>query len=207
MTPISTQAVIVSKPNGDSAAVNVTAIRLQINELDSDTAGTDTMEFVEISTGVPNVSLAGYTLVFWNGSSDVSYVAIELNATTDANGLLLVGNSLVVPTPALTFMDNVLQNGQDAVSVHQALPAAFPVSTPVTAANVIDALVYDTADVDDPGLLATLMTVAVQVDENVNLTSATDSIMRCGDGRRDGSKYSVGTPPSPGALNTVTACP
>jgi hypothetical protein len=211
-TPIGPQDVVATSGGGSSTPLSVTVIRLQINEVDPNTPGIDAAEFVEISTGVPNVSLAGYTLVFWNGSNDLSYVAIELNATTDASGMLLAGNVGLVPAPVLTWADNLLQNGVDAIGIHQALPAAFPNGTPVTAAGLIDAVVYASGVTPDDGLLDALISsdpgspARVQVDENANATSATDAIQRCGDGRRDGSKYALALP-TPGAANTVAPCP
>lgn len=209
-TPLAAQDVVVTTGAGSSAPFQVTVIRLQINELDCDQTSTDTMEFVELSTGVPNVDLTGYTLVFWNGSNNQLYqptfpdTAIDLNATADTNGLLLVGNAMVIPTPALITPDNSLQNGADAVGVYQGTMADFPAMTPVTAAGLIDALVYGTSDPDATVLLSTLMLNPIQVDENVNASSTTDSIRRCADGLRDGSLFTVGTPPTPGAANS---CP
>jgi hypothetical protein len=214
-TLIGAQNVVVVKPSGSSASLSVTVIRLQISELDSDTAGTDALEFVEISTGVPNVSLAGYTLVFFDGAGamEPSYSAIALSAA-DANGLLLVGNPGVVPAPALTFPSNTLQDGADAVGIYQASPAAFPSNTPATSTGLIDALVYGTGDAPDGGLFNALITsnvlsqARVQVDEGASPTPAeTQSIQRCGDGRRDGRKFLAGAPPTPGAANNVAACP
>ena len=213
-TPVGAQQIVVANADGASTPFDLAVIRLQINEIDPDTAASDVAEFIEISTGVPNVSLAGYTLVFWNGSGDVAYFALELNATTDANGMLLVGNAGVVPAPALTWINDTLQNGPDAVSIHHALPTSFPPATPVSAAGLglIDAIVYDTADPDDPGLLNGLIssnaTAAerVQIDEAGSMASATVSIQRCGNGRRNGTKFALGAP-TPGAANTVAGCP
>jgi hypothetical protein len=52
--------------------------------------------------------------------------------------------------------DNTLQNGADAVALYQANAVDFPNGTPVTAVNLIDAIVYDTSDADDPVLLQLL---------------------------------------------------
>lgn len=212
-TQIGARNLSIGVPGALSASFSLTFIRLQINELDSDTPTTpinDANEFVEISTGVPNVSLSDYVLVLYNGSGDTSYLTIRLNATTDASGLLLVGNTAVTPAPALTFPNNTLQNGPDAVALYQALPAAFPNATPVTAARLIDTVVYGTNDGDDPGLLDTLLGAASparhQADEGATAAlSETQSIQRCSDGRRDGSRFLASTP-TPGADNTVT-CP
>ncbi len=199
-TPVGTQPVIVSTPAGSSAGFNVTAIHLVINELDADQSGTDAAEFVEISTGVPNVNLAGYTLVFWNGSIDQSYFALALNAETDANGLLLVGNPGMTPTPALTFTGNSLQNGQDAVSLHQAPTSAFPNNTPVAGKTPIDAVVYGSPT--DPGLLDALIG-SDPARRTQPADPATQSSFRCGSERRHLGLFSLGAP-TPGQPNT---CP
>ncbi|MDI1479681.1 lamin tail domain-containing protein [Polyangium sp. y55x31] len=209
-TPIALQNLVITAPGGDTAPFPVTVIHLLINELDCDQPSTDNAEIVEVVTGVPNVSLAGYTLVFFNGgqANDPSYLTVELAGTTDANGILWVGTSGMTPTPPLT-MPAAMQNGQDAVGIYQALPATFPNGTAVTASGLIDALVYSEGQADDAGLLDVLIgppgtTGRVQVNEGSN--GNTVSIQRCGDGRRNGDKFKVGQP-TPGAANNVMACP
>jgi hypothetical protein len=209
-TPIGAQDLVVDTPNGVTAPFGLTVIHLLINEIDADQAAADTAEFVEIVTGVPGVSLAGYSLVFWNGNGDISYNVLNLNGVTDANGLLFVGSPAMMPMPTIPFSGNsVVQNGQDAVGVYQAPTSDFPNGTAVTAANLIDVLVYDTAQADDPGLLDTLLGMMgaperVQVEE-VPINTA--SIQRCADGRRDGRRFIAGEPPTPGAANNVMPCP
>ncbi|MEJ7730476.1 MAG: lamin tail domain-containing protein [Polyangiaceae bacterium] len=204
LTPIAAQSLVVTGPGGSTAPFALTVIKLVINEVDSDTPGGDTAEFVEIATGVPGVSLAGYTVVFYNGSNDQSYVAIELAGTTDANGFLLVTGTATLPLPPLTFANNNLQNGQDAVALYQALPAAFPGNTLVTATGLIDAVVYDTGDADDLGLMSVLLVMngQLQIDEGpMAALSEVQSIQRCFDGRRNGNSFLALTPPTPGAAN------
>ncbi len=215
-TPIAMQNIVVTTPAGTSMPFGVTVIRLQINEMDADTPGTDAAEFVELSTGVPNVNLNGYSLVFFNGNvaNDASYLAIGLNASANGTGLLLVGNTMLMPAPAITFANNGLQNGADAIAVFQALPAAFPNGTAATTMRLIDVLVYDTADADDATLLDTFFGPAgtperVQVDEGMggaNMPAEMNAIQRCSDGRRDGRKFGTSTP-TPGAANGIMPCP
>lgn len=214
-TPLAMQDLVVTTPAGSTAPFGVTVIRLQINESDADTENvnsSDAFEFIEISTGVPNVNLQGYTVVLWNGNGDVSTRAMHLNVNTDANGLILLGNSSVVPAPAITFPNNTHQNGADAVAIHQADPSDYPNDTTLAngAKRIIDALVYDTADADDAGLLDGLLWLSpdprrVQVDETGHVANMPKSIQRCNNGRRDGRKFLVDVP-TPGATNTVT-CP
>jgi hypothetical protein len=210
-TPINAQDLVVDTPNGATSPFSLTVIHLLINELDFDQPMLDTAEFVELSTGVPGVSLAGYTLVFWNGNGDVSYLALNLNAVTDANGYFLVGSPGMMPAPTLAFnTTSVIQNGQDAIGVYQAPIASFMNGTAVTAANLIDALVYDAGQADDAGLLDVLLGMA-GAPERVQLqeTPDTASIQRCADGRRDGRKFVSGAAatPTPGAMNNVMPCP
>lgn len=171
---------------------------LVINEIDADTDGTDILEFIELKTSSPGQSLDGYIVVLFTGNGDISYYAIDLNGyTTDANGLFLIGNQGVNPQPTITFPSNTLQNGQDAVAIYQASASDFPAGTPVTNTNLIDALVYDTDDPDDPELLSVLGT-GQQINENEYGNKNGHSIQYNGDGT-----YSVKTP-TPGQLNDGT---
>ena len=213
-TPIAMQNLVVTAPGGTTMPFGLTVIRLQINESDADTVNTpatDALEFVEISTGVPNVNLAKYTLVFWNGSNNQSYRAMELNVDADANGLILLGTTNVMPRPAITFPGNTLQNGEDGIAIHQALPTAYPNNTPIAnASRIIDALVYETGDPDATVLLNALLgpTAAerVQIDEGTGTVAEMNAIQRCGNGRRNGLKFGVSAP-TPGAANGIMPCP
>lgn len=177
--------------------------QIYINELDSDTPGIDTKEFVEIRTMIPFTSLNGYVLVFFNGNptasnANESYYAISLNGlVTDANGLVVIGNNAVTPVPALLFSDNVIQNGEDAVAIYQGNLGDFPAGTLATTTNLVHALAYDTSDPDAVALMSLLGIVLpqVQMNENENNLSATESIQR----KNDGS-FEVKAP-TPGAMN------
>ena len=205
-TPLATRQLRVRTEMGGSASLRVTVIRLQINELDANQIGYDKEEFVEISTGVPNVNLNGYSLVAFSGAqADMSYMSIQLNGTTDANGLLLVGNANVVPPGGLTFGADTLQNGADAVGIFQSPASTFPSDSPATTNRLIDALVYSSGEGPDESLLDLFFGVMgtpqrVQVNE-----TTTTSIQRCTHGRRDGRRFATGTP-TPGAPNNV-GCP
>ncbi|WP_199738363.1 hypothetical protein [Corallococcus sp. CA054B] len=208
-TPVgASQPVEVTTPAGAVSVGALPVAHLVINELDADTPGTDVLEFVEISTGVPNLSVSGFSLVMFNGSNDQSYLAVDISGKADANGLLLVGNAGVTPTPAVTFANETLQNGADAVGIYQAPASAFPNGTVPTTTNLIDAIVYDTADPDDAGLLDALLGTGperVQIDETgTSGGSAANSIQRCGAARKDGRVFSRVAAPTPGAVN---ACP
>ena len=153
-----------------------------INEVDADTESTDILEFVELF-GDADTSLDGLVLVFFNGNGDVSYNAFDLDGySLDANGFFLLGNAGVIPTPAIIFPSNGLQNGADAVALYTGDATDFPNGTAVTTANLLDAVVYDTNDGDDAGLLALLPAGEPQLNEDGNGNKDAHSNMRCPDG-------------------------
>lgn len=161
--------------------------QIVINELDTDSPSTDDKEFIELKSTTPNFSLDGYILVFFNGNAssttaNKSYFTIDLNGlTTDVNGIILIGNSLVSPVPNKIFSDNIIQNGEDGVGLYQASTSDFPDLTLATTTNLIDALVYGTKDPDATALMA-LLGVTKQIDEGLNSLQTTQSIQRKSDG-------------------------
>ena len=165
----------------------VTYGQVVINELDSDTPSTDDKEFIELKSATPNFSLDGYVLVFFNGNAtsttaNKSYYTIGLNGlTTDANGIILIGNSLVSPAPDKIFPDNIIQNGADGVGLYLGNASDFPDDTMATTTNLIDALMYDTSDADATALM-TLLGVTTQYNENQNSLQTTQSVQRKTDG-------------------------
>lgn len=142
-----------------------------INELESDSPSIDEKEFVELKSETPNAALDGYVLVFFNGSTtggDKSYFALDLDGSvTDENGLLLIGSVSMRPFPQLLIPFNLIQNGADAVAIYNANDLDFPEGTLATTDNLIDALVYDTNDADDVGLLS-LLGETVQYNEGAS---------------------------------------
>jgi len=176
-----------------------------INESDADTAGSDTMEFVELyDGGVGNASLDGFVLVFFNGSNNLSYAAHDLDGqTTNANGYFVIGNA-AVPNVSVVFSSNGLQNGADAIGLYMGDATDFPSGTAITTTNLIDALVYDTNDSDDPELLVLLNAGEPQVNEDGAGDKDAHSLQRFANGSggaRNTSTY-VQAVPTPGASNT-----
>ncbi|MEC4813126.1 MAG: Calx-beta domain-containing protein [Scytonema sp. PMC 1069.18] len=186
----------------------VTTPTIIINEIDSDTPGTDAAEFVELyDGGVGNTDLSGLTVVFYNGSNDQSYAAFDLDGfSTDANGYFVLGNT-GIPGVSLTFSGNTLQNGADAVALYMADASDFPNGTAVTTTNLVDAIVYDTNDADDTGLLPLLNSGEPQVNEGGGTNgSDNDSLQRIPNGTggaRNTSSYQA-LAPTPGAANGTT---
>jgi uncharacterized protein len=174
-----------------------------INEVDTDTPGTDEAELVELfDGGVGNTSLDGLAIVFFNGSNDASYAAFDLDGlSTDADGFFVLGNAAVANVD-LVFSNNLLQNGADAVALYASDAANFPNNTPVSAINLVDAVVYDTSDSDDTGLLNGLGQ-AIQFDENANGDGANQSNSRV----PDQTGTFVAQSPTPGQANEVSEPP
>ncbi|WP_299248231.1 endonuclease [uncultured Aquimarina sp.] len=169
-----------------------------INELDSDTPSTDTQEFIELKSDTPNFSLDGLVLVLFNGSTsggDSSYFTLDLDGyTTDINGIFLIGGPEVSPVPDFLLFENTIQNGADAAAIYLGNDVDFPEGTIATTTNLLDALIHDTDDADDTGLMA-LLGLMEQINEDENNNKTTESIQR-----KDDGTYEVKTP-TPGALN------
>ncbi|MFC3152252.1 ExeM/NucH family extracellular endonuclease [Litoribrevibacter euphylliae] len=177
-----------------------------INEVDSDNPSTDTAEFVELyDGGAGNTSLDGYALVFFNGSNDSSYKTIDLSGqVTDSNGYFVVcGDAEYVVNCDLDVSpnSNLIQNGADAVALYQVAASQFPNGSAITTNNLVDALVYDTNDGDDSGLLPLLNAGQPQVNEGGAGDKDNHSNQRCGEGiARNSDGYQQLTP-TPGAVN------
>jgi hypothetical protein len=185
--------------------VSVGTVEVVINELDCDQTGTDAAEFIELY-GEPNTPLDGLVIVLFNGSSDVSYLAFDLDGfSTDANGFFVLGNAGVNEVQ-IQFDGNSLQNGADAVVIYQGDLADWPSGTPVSGNNVVDAMVYGTNDPDDAELLAALIPSGVQLNEGANGNATGHSLSRVPNGG-DALDMSMvfAQLPTPGATN-VPAC-
>jgi len=193
-------------PTPGSANMNLTEpVTILINEIDADTEGTDLLEFVELyDGGAGNSPLDGFTLVFYNGSNDQSYAAYDLDGyTTDANGYFVLGNE-AVPNVSIIFASNGLQNGADGVALYQDDATSFLSGTAVTTTNLVDAIVYDTNDGDDAGLLVLLNAGEAQINEDEKDDKDFHSLQRFPNGEgglRNTSTYTQATP-TPGAVNT-----
>ncbi len=200
-------------PFGAAPAVAATTDVI-INEFDADNVSTDGAEFIELyDGGTGATSLTGLALVFYNGSNDLSYQSFDLDGhSTDSDGyFVLCGNAANVPNCDLDVIPDadLIQNGQDAVALFLGDASSFPNGTPVTTSGLQDAVVYDTADPDDPGLLALLNGGQPQVDENSGGNGTINSNQRCPNGSggaRNTASYAQFAPTA-GAVNACAVAP
>ena len=95
--------------------------------------------------------------------------------------IFVLGNSGVANVD-LIFANNSLQNGADAVAVYLGNAADFPNGTAVTAANLVDAVVYENNLPDDRGLIDVLTPGQAQVNESERGAGVTQSLQRVTDG-------------------------
>lgn len=170
--------------------------QIVINEIDPDTNSTDVKEFIELKSSVPNFSLSGYVIVFFNAGSTApysgtsSYYAVDLDGlVTDSNGNILIGNLQVSPSASYIIPQNTIQNGPDAVAIYYGNASDFPIYTPASAINLIDALVYSNSASTAATALMTILGETVSYNENINGLASTQSIQR----KLDGT-YEVKTP-------------
>ena len=163
---------------------------VMINELDADTPGSDSAEFVELyDGGTGNTPLDGLVVVFFEGASRLRassrYAAFDLDGySTDAQGYFVMGNP-GVPGASLTFEPGefgLLSNGPDAVGLYIGSGSDFPNGTIATTTNLQDAIVYGTDDPNASGLLPLLNAGQTIVNENATGNSQTQSSQRCPDG-------------------------
>jgi Lamin Tail Domain len=194
------------------ACVGLAPTQVLINEVDADQLDTDSAEFIELyNAGASAVDLAagGYVLVLYNGNGAVSYDAFDLTGSIAAGDFFVVGVSTVANvdlTPAGFSSTNAIQNGEDAVALYiGTAAAAFPDGTAVTAANLVDALVYETGVDGDSGMDTTLTPGQPIIDEHLNGTAqdVDESMQRIPDGA--GGALNTGSydlsNPTPGLAN------
>jgi hypothetical protein len=172
-----------------------------INEVDTDTPGTDILEFIELY-GEPNESLDGMVLVFINGSTDASYYSADLDGySLNQEGFFVIGNA-GVPNVGHIFNNNLLQNGPDAVALYYGDGADWPNGTMLSTDNIIDALVFDTDDVDDMGIMVLINAGQASANESGGGSPVSHSNSRVPDGgvQRNTDTY-VQQVPTPGTFN------
>ena len=185
------------------ASAQATSPDVVINEVDSDTPGSDAAEFVELyNSSTDAVTLDGLVVVFFNGSNDRSYAAYDLTGSLGAGDYYVLGNP-GVPGVDLVIepgSSGAIQNGADAVALYTGTAADFASGTAPTTTNLVDAVVYGTSDPDATGLL-TGLGQTTQYDENANGDKDNESVQRS----PDGADAFVTALATPGAANSSVA--
>jgi hypothetical protein len=189
---------------------------VRVNEVDADTPGSDTAEFIELyDGGIGNTPLEGLVVVLYDGglspfTGNQSYAAFDLTGhSTDANGYFVLGNP-GVPNAGLTFdpgQFGLLQNGPDAVALYIGHASDFPNGTVVTTNNLLDAIVYGTNDPAPSNLMSLINSGQKIVNEDATGSGTTQSSQRCPNGMggfRNSSPYYPGAP-TPGTANNCPA--
>ena len=176
-----------------------------INEVDSDTPSYDELEFIELyDGGVGSSALDGLVVVLFNGSSDTSYLTFDLDGyATDVAGYFVIGSVDGADIYVDPGSQGWLQNGTDAVALYSGDATGFPYGTAVTTDNLLDALVYDTNDGDDSGLLVLLNEGQAQINEDGSGDKDNQSNQRCPNGEGGARNTDTYTQfvPTPGAAN------
>ncbi|XP_069840286.1 uncharacterized protein [Dendropsophus ebraccatus] len=155
--------------------------RLIINEVNPDSPGHDTAEFIELHhTSGQNVSLDGFTLVLYNGKTNTAYKVFNLTGyTTDKKGFFLIGSSGVKPVPNIILPTNTIQNGPDAIALYYG-KGPYDMTMYVTHDGLVDALVHKTKSTDQAEVLVNVLTPGMEAFlEDVHYQISDESIGRC----------------------------
>lgn len=165
------------------------------NEFNVDNpGGADDAEFVELY-GTPATSLDGLVLVLFEGSTDLSYQAFDLDGYfLDNNGFFVIGNAAAANVDYV-IPNATISNGADGIALYVGDASDFPIDTPPTTLNIVDAAVYGTGDQTDAALISSLGLNAavpgyIQLDETAQQAGADVSISRTPDG---GSAFDFGS--------------
>ncbi|KAI8484184.1 hypothetical protein Bbelb_381380 [Branchiostoma belcheri] len=182
------------------------APQIIINELNADSPRADVQEFLELfDLGSGSSSLDGYSLVFYNGESGVSYETVDLTGhRTNQWGYFTVGSSRVSPTPDIIIDFNFIQNGPDAVGLYFAPVSNFPTGSAPTTQGLVDVVVYGSGEADARYLLDILAPGQTKIQEDSRHLNRDETISRClSNNTVDLYAFVLGTP-SPGSKNNCT---
>jgi len=191
--------------DSDSATIDViesSGSILVINEVDYDTPGTDSAEFIEIfNPGTTDVDLSDKAVVLVNGSDSNEASRYSLSGTLAAGDyLLLAGTGVTVPSgvTAISLLDNSVQNGApDGVVLFD-----------TTNFEIMDAISYEgsitTATIiGDPGYYDLVEGTATSAEDNNDTVT---SIIRWPNGLdtdNAADDWTETTTPTPGAANSL----
>lgn len=172
---------------------------LLINEVNADSPGEDTSEFVELyHTSGQTACLDGYYLVFYNGNGNRAYKVLNLQGkVTNSQGLFLIGSSSV--NPAIVIPKNTIQNGPDAIALYYG-KGNYKEGMSVTSYGLVDALVHKTKKTDRADTLVRVLTPGRDAFlEDSTFRTMDESIERC---RGEDSQWIFQVAmPSPGTDN------
>lgn len=181
--------------------------QIRINEIDSDTVGVDTVEFVELFSppGPSAESLEGLALVFFEGSdpSDSVYLALDLSGNTfGPSGLFVVGDTGVASADLFFGPGSEqIRNGVNAVALYSGATAAEYLSgnrtTPISNSELIDFVIHKTGNEPDDNTLSNAFGPSEQPSELTGGNAATQSIQR----NPDGASIFTSDTPTPGQSN------
>ncbi|KAM6351780.1 uncharacterized protein FN964_008213 [Alca torda] len=152
---------------------------LLINEVNADSPGEDTSEFVELyHTSGQTARLDGYYLVFYNGKGNQAYKVFNLQGkVTNSQGLFLVGSSSV--NPAIVIPKNTIHNGPDAIALYYG-KGNYKEGMGVTNYGLVDALVHKTKKTDRADTLVRVLTLGRDAFlEDSTFRTTDESIERC----------------------------
>lgn len=152
---------------------------LLINEVNADSPGEDTSEFVELyHTSGQTARLDGYYLVFYNGNGNQAYKVLNLQGqVTNSQGFFLVGSSSV--SPAIVIPKNTVQNGPDAIALYYG-KGNYKEGMSVTSYGLVDALVHKTKKMDRADTLVRVLTPGRGAFlEDSTFRTMDESIERC----------------------------
>lgn len=171
---------------------------IRINEVDALSSSEDFIELYDGGKG--QADLSTYVVVVYDPDETVRFSQSLDGAMTDGSGYYLLGESGVSPDQLLA---EELPNEVAAVALYTGTAGNFPPGTALTTVDLVDALVYDTGQADDPGLLTLLEAGELQINEAANGQAASESMQRCPNGsgglRRTGTYQTVAS--SPGVAN------
>ncbi|XP_031981994.1 uncharacterized protein LOC116452021 isoform X2 [Corvus moneduloides] len=152
---------------------------LLINEVNADSPGVDTAEFVELyHTSGQTARLDGYYLVLYNGNGNRAYKVLNLQGkVTNSQGLFLIGSSSL--NPALVIPRNTIQNGPDAIALYYG-KGNYKEGMSVTSYGLVDALVHKTKKTDRADTLVGVLTPGREAFlEDPTFRAVDESIERC----------------------------